>query len=82
KAHNQALTLAAELGGVGLALFLLTALSLFSRFTHGRTPSSTAGASLVYFAALSVTHDPLFHVPFSLALTLALAAGIRTEVLP
>jgi O-antigen ligase len=76
KAHNQLLSMAAELGVPGLALFLLMLVSVARRLRPS-TPEGVAGLSaLVFFLLLSATHDPLFHAPFSMTLVLALGVGI------
>jgi O-antigen ligase len=81
KAHNQLVSVAAETGLVGAALFLLLLLALASRLARGlraRPPRFEAAAglaSLAFFALLSLAHDPLFQAPFSMALALALGAA-------
>jgi O-antigen ligase len=76
KAHIQLLSVAAELGLPGLALFLSLLISVARRM-RPTTPTGVAGLSaLVFFLLLSTTHDPLFHAPFSMALVLALGVGM------
>jgi O-antigen ligase len=82
KAHNQLLSLAAELGLPGLAFFLLLLASLIQRMRPS-TPAGVAGLSaLLFFLLLSLSHDPLFHAPFSMALVLVLGAGVRGSAAP
>jgi len=78
KAHNQFLSMAAEVGLPGAALFIVLLISLLLR------ASRRAGAegvltisSLVLFVGLSMAHDPLFQPTFSMAIVLALGAGLR-----
>jgi len=74
KAHNQALSIAAESGLVGLFLACMAFLALaktFLRQQHFGTPGLSI---LLFFACLSLTHDPLFHDVFILAFMWALGA--------
>ncbi len=76
KAHNQFLSMAAEVGVPGALLFLLMLASLASLAT--RTPDGVLTlASLALFVGLSLAHDPLFQPTFSMAVVLALGAGLR-----
>jgi O-antigen ligase len=64
KAHNQLLSLAAELGIPGALAFLAMIVLLRRRVWW---------PAMVHLAALSFVHDPLFHETYSAALMLALA---------
>lgn len=77
KAHNQLLSVAAELGFPGLVLFLVLLVSVARRMSLAH-PAGVAGVgALCFFLLLSTVHDPLFQAPFSMALALALAVGVR-----
>jgi O-antigen ligase len=75
KAHNQFLSIAAELGIPGLLLFLL----FLGRMARSFSPSEPLGvlgiSCLVFFALVSLAHDPLIHPPFSMALALCMGAA-------
>jgi O-antigen ligase len=76
KAHDQFLTIAAE---AGLPATLLLAAVLFGWLRRGlhRLPhGALAVAAATLFVLLSLLHDPLFHVESSLALMLAIGAGL------
>ncbi len=76
KAHNQLLSIAAETGLPGAALFLLLAVWL-ARSLQREHPAGAAGlSSLAFFAVLSLFHDPLYQAPFSMGLALALGAAM------
>ena len=82
KAHDQFVTLAAESGLVGLALFL-TMLVWLVRRMRSVSPESVAGlGGLAFFLMISFVHDPLFHPEFSLGLVLlcSLALAVRDRV--
>jgi O-antigen ligase len=64
KAHNQLLSIAAEVGIPGALLFIGMLALLWRKLWPG---------ALVHFALLSFVHDPLFHPTYSQALMLALA---------
>ncbi|MHB8874083.1 MAG: O-antigen ligase family protein [Myxococcaceae bacterium] len=82
KAHNQFLSIAAEVGVPGLLLFLV-ALIFLGRAMRPATALGAAGiGALVFFALLSLTHDPLFQAPFSMALPLCLGAAVHPERRP
>jgi O-antigen ligase len=76
KAHNQLLTLAAELGVPGVLLFLVL-LAWIALRVRARKPEGVAClGALAFFLFLSAVHDPLFHAPFSMALVLVLGLGL------
>lgn len=76
KAHNQLLSIAAEIGIPGLVLFL-GALVALGRSMRRESWTGAAGLSaLVFFLALSMTHDPLFQAQFSMALALVLGVAL------
>jgi hypothetical protein len=64
KAHNQLLSMAAELGVPGALAFLAMIVLLRRRIWW---------PAVVHLAALSLVHDPLFHQTYGAALMLALA---------
>jgi O-antigen ligase len=76
KAHNQFVSIAAETGIPGALGFvaLLGWLVVRARRTNGDWVL-TAGAT-AQFVVLSLVHDPLFQVPYSLALVLLLGLGL------
>jgi hypothetical protein len=76
KAHIQLLSVAAELGLPGLALFLSLLVSVARRMRPATSAGVAGLSALVFFLLLSTAHDPLFHAPFSMALVLALGVGI------
>ncbi|NMO22657.1 hypothetical protein HG543_48545 [Pyxidicoccus fallax] len=77
KAHNQLLSIAAELGFPGLVFFLMLLVAVARRMTLAH-PAGVAGVgALCFFLLLSAVHDPLFQAPFSMALVLAFAVGVR-----
>jgi O-antigen ligase len=76
KAHDQFVTIAAE-AGVPAALLLVFALVAWLRRGLLELPrGALAVGATTLFILLSVLHDPLFHVESSLALMLALGAGL------
>jgi O-antigen ligase len=75
KAHNQLLSIGAESGAVGAALFLAAIVSLAVAYRRMGQRGTLGLTSLAYFALLSPVHDPLFHPEFSLALMLCLGAA-------
>lgn len=76
KTHNQFLSMAAEVGVPGALLFGLLLASLFWRAWRSRDGALTL-STLALFVGLSLAHDPLFQPTFSMALVLALGAGLR-----
>ena len=76
KAHNQFLSMAAEVGLPGAALFVLMLASLAFRAQRTSEGILTL-ASLTLFVGLSLAHDPLFQPTFSMSIVLALGAGLR-----
>jgi O-antigen ligase len=82
KAHNQLLTIAAEGGLVGLLLFLWMLIS-FVRRLWGEAPEAIGAlGGLLFFALISMLHDPLFHPVVAMALMLAIAAGLASRGVP
>lgn len=79
KSHNQLLSLAAETGIPG-ALCFLGLLAWLAFKARGRPLGALTQGGLVAFLALSVVHDPLFHVPYSLGLVLLLGLGLAERV--
>ncbi len=75
KSHLQLLTVAAEQGLVGALLF---AWMLWTFTRRGlRTKAGSAATSLIaFFLLLGLAHDPLFHAPFSMGLTVAVGAAL------
>ena len=78
KAHNQLVSIAAEVGVGGAIVFLVMLGSLLRRAWKTSYGSMTMGAVCI-FEVLSTTHDPLFHAPFSMALVLAIGLGLRDQ---
>lgn len=76
KAHNQIVSLAAEVGIPGAALFLVLLGWLATAYWRGRPESVGPLAALVVFALLGFTHDPLFHAEFSLGFVLVCGLGV------
>ncbi|MBL9039731.1 MAG: O-antigen ligase family protein, partial [Archangium sp.] len=75
KAHNQFVSMAAEVGIPGALLFVLMLSSL--AFAARRAPLGVLTLSgLTFFTLLSLAHDPLFQAPFSMALVLVAGAGL------
>jgi O-antigen ligase len=74
KAHNQALTFAAESGLVGLLLAFMAFFSLAKAFFRQQRFGLTGLSILLFFALLSLMHDPLFHDVVILAFAWALGA--------
>jgi O-antigen ligase len=81
KAHNQFLSMAAEVGVPGALLFLAVLASLAARATQAPDGVLTLSA-LALFVGLSLAHDPLFQPTFSMALVLALGASLSPERAP
>ncbi|MDQ3263657.1 MAG: O-antigen ligase family protein [Myxococcota bacterium] len=74
KSHNQLLSMAAETGIPGGLLFLVLIALLLARLWRQRAAAAVGG--LVIFVLLSMTHDPLFHPQFALALFLLVGASL------
>lgn len=74
KAHNQFLSVAAEVGIPGAALFVFLLLWLARSFRSSQLGVLGISA-LVFFSLLAMVHDPLIHPPFSMALALCLGAA-------
>ncbi|MCL2178424.1 MAG: O-antigen ligase family protein [Proteobacteria bacterium] len=74
KAHNQALTVAAESGLLGLLLAFMAFFSLAKNFWRQQHFGTTGLSILLFFALLSLMHDPLFQDVIILAFTWA--AGV------
>ncbi len=72
KAHNQFLTFAIETGVPGALLFIALLVSVALRLAPTTWRGAFGLAALLYFALLSMLHDPLFHAPVSMAFVLAL----------
>ncbi|MGQ0504298.1 MAG: O-antigen ligase family protein, partial [Myxococcaceae bacterium] len=87
KAHNQLLSIAAEVGVPGLLLFLALLLALALRRPRGSLEQAVGLVALLHFLLLSLAHDPLYQAPFSMALCLVLSfaaqkrgPGVRSPV--
>jgi O-antigen ligase len=76
KAHNELLSMAAEVGIPGALLFAGLLLWIARLMRADRAEGAAGLGVLAYFALLSQVHDPLFQAPFSMALALALGAGL------
>ncbi len=79
KAHNQLVSMAAETGVVGAALFLVL-LGAFAWRARGRRFGALTHGALALFVTLSLAHDPLFQAPFSMALVLVLGLGLFDDL--
>jgi len=80
KAHNQFLSMAAEVGIPGMVLFVVMLVSLAMR-ARRTTEGVLTLAALTLFVGLSLAHDPLFQPTFSMSIVLALGAGLRDPAL-
>lgn len=76
KAHLQLLSIAAEGGVLGVALFLIAWFSLWRRARH-----RLGDALTVYFLVLSLGHDPLYQAPFSMGLMVAWVVALELGAL-
>ena len=76
KAHNQLVSMAAETGVPGAAFFVALLVWLGWRARKAGALAPVTLGALAQFAVLSVVHDPLFQAPYSMAVVLALAAGL------
>ncbi len=74
KTHNQWLTLAVEGGFFTGFAYLTLLLGLFAQALKER--NSLLASVLVFVAAVSLFHDPLFHAETSMAMVLALALAL------
>ncbi|MDP1823037.1 MAG: O-antigen ligase family protein [Archangium sp.] len=75
KAHNQYLSMAAETGIPG-ALGFIALLIWLALSARGRPYGAMTQGSIVFFALLSLAHDPLFQAPVSMAMMLAIGLGL------
>jgi O-antigen ligase len=76
KAHNQFVTLAAEIGLPGVLIFGVLILWL-ARSMNPALPEGAAGLSaILFFLLLCFFHDPLYHGEFSMAFALVLGAAL------
>jgi O-antigen ligase len=82
KAHNELLSMAAETGIPGALIFAGLLVWLARRMRADRPEGVAALGVLAYFVLLSQVHDPLFQAPFSMALALALGAGLTRRSEP
>jgi O-antigen ligase len=82
KAHNQFLSIAAELGVPGLLLFLWVLVSFARAMSLQRAEGVAGLGALAFFALVSLSHDPLFQAPFSMALVLCLGAALAWRHFP
>lgn len=83
-AHNEYLRIFYDFGWVGLALFLIGALSLFLATVslHRRNPSDLSFASLLIIssvAVLSLTDNPIVYVMAMLPAAIVIASAFATE---
>ncbi|MGA9523978.1 MAG: O-antigen ligase family protein, partial [Myxococcaceae bacterium] len=74
-AHNQLLSMAAQVGVPGALLFLFLLAWLVRKLDATRPEGIASLGALAFFVLLSGVHDPLFHAPFSMALPLMLGLG-------
>lgn len=79
KAHNQFLSIAAEVGIPGAMLFLALLAWLASRLNVTTVEGRFGAASLAFFVLLALVHDPLVQAPFSIALALCLGIATSTS---
>ena len=76
KTHNQLLSLAAEAGIPAALLLGLLLAWLWRRLPREPGAGAAGQGCLLLFALLGLLHDPLFHAEVSMALALALGAGL------
>jgi O-antigen ligase len=76
KAHDQFVTIAAEAGVPAVTLLLVALLGWLGLGLRRLPEGALLVGAVALFVLLSVLHDPLFHVESSLALMLALGAGL------
>ncbi|HLL55443.1 MAG TPA: O-antigen ligase family protein, partial [Myxococcaceae bacterium] len=75
KSHNQFLSLAAEIGLPGVALFVLLLGWLWRRL-RASAAAEAGRACLIFFVLVSLLHDPLYHAESSLAVVFALGLAL------
>lgn len=76
KAHNQFISIAAETGIPGALGFVAVLGWLVVRARRSNANWVLTAGALAQFVVLSLVHDPLFQVPYSLALVLLLGLGL------
>lgn len=76
KAHNQFISIAAETGIPGALGFVALLGWLVVRARRANGEWVLAAGAVAQFVVLSLVHDPLFQVPYSLALVLCLGCGL------
>ena len=76
KAHNQFVSLAAEVGVPAALALIAFLLSLAVKAWRARPSGVALLGVLTVFVLLCLLHDPLFHAESSLAFMLALGAGL------
>ncbi len=79
KAHNQYLSMAAEIGIPG-AIGFIALLGWLVAIARRRPYGALTQGSIALFAILSLAHDPLFQAPVSMALMLAIGLGLAAPV--
>lgn len=76
KAHNQLVSVAADAGIPAAALLGVLLVWLWRRLPARSGAGAAGRGCLVFLALLGLLHDPLFHAEVSMALALALGAGL------
>lgn len=82
RAHNQLVTLAAELGVPGALLWLALLAALAWRGARAGREGAVLLAALTFVLALSALHDVLFHAEVSLAAVLVLGCASAVATPP